>query len=266
MTLINRCVNIRLMIVIYREQKSTLANTFGTTEYHLPYLDKTIGEVSASLWSHLGAKEFWYPASWNVKGQTYTSIDDIRLPQNQIIVWTGINLLPHEVDSNYIEQNKEECFSFDDSYILITFGASSFVNLVKKPRVSDKGVIHYELVSRENFLSSMLEALPGYEKTDTNGSVVISGHPYINSENIINSKIYGPCYISEDSTVIDSVVYPGSIIISSSLNKVSVEEGYIYASNVQNSKIESTLVVSSVIRDMVLLDSTVPAHSALGSK
>jgi hypothetical protein len=256
------------MIIVYQEQNSDLQKLFRKQNESLtPYLDKTIGEVSHSLWSHLGVTEFWYPAGWNVKGQqAYNSIEDIRLPNNETIIWTSVFVLPHAIDNSQIQQNSEECFSFENSSVLITHGASSFVDLVKKPRVSNKGVLDYEFITKGNFLSSMLEVLPDYNRLESNQSVVISGQPYINSDNVINSKVYGPCYISEDCTVIDSVIYPGSIVISSSLNKVSVEEGYIYSSNIDNSKVESSLVVESRVSNMVLLNSTVPANSSLGSK
>lgn len=258
------------MIVIYRNDNSDLNQLFRKEiEFNVPYVETQVGLVSMSLWRKIDPNtRFYFPEIWKdnltdlKEVNFYKRLEDITIPKGEISIYTGLFLMPQTLDTSVLLQNPEETFALGN---ILYAGANNHdvLSLIRKKKAPDREFMSFEYLETANYLRSMLEVLPESSVSFENGSTILGGAAFINSENIVDSKIYGPCYISEGSFIANSVIYPGSIIINSNIVKSEVRESYVYNSKLEESTIQESLVVSSRLTRAHIKESEVPAGSLL---
>lgn len=252
------------MILIFTEQESELASIFSMPAYKVPVVDTTLLDVSFRYWeaaveAREEALKVYVPELWGVEGvNTYRDMFSVFLNnKDEVIVITSPEMIPVDgIPDHKIEMVKENPGVLYDN-ILFSNGIPT--------KVKKSGGLELETMDRNSYLESSINYLND-AKGHVKEEIVYYGNPVVLGKVDDRSVICGPCYISEDSDISNSTVFPGSIIISSKIVDSEVFASITHNSLVTESKIRESLITGSVITNTTLTSSTLPNGAKLSGR
>lgn len=251
------------MILIYTDTRSDFSKIFNTSDYAVPFVDKTLLELSLDIWAAAAEKlgeelVVYFPDNWNLEGNSYTNFMDIvRKNSGHVIVVAGAAEVPADgIDTDKIVLVKDHPGTL---YGNIVFSNGAF------PSVKNEGGLELETVDTSNYIDVSSDYMENSEGHNPNG-VVAYGRPVILGRVDENSVICGPCFISEDSEVTNSTILPGSVILNSRITNTEVFASVIHDSLVTDTKIRESIISGAVVIKTNLVASTVPHGAKLSGR
>lgn len=165
-------------------------------------------------------------------------------------------------DIVYLQQNPGKLFSRNG----IIAGHILDSELPTAPTETlENGFSNFVAVGLDNFLH-VNQALVGQLRVQSSEYTGRRfGSPTVLSDKIQNSTICGPCYIDEDSSITNSYIGPGSVVLKSTIDDSTVLSSFVDDSFIDNSTIEDVLVTNSTVSGIALKNSKIPHGGFLHS-
>jgi hypothetical protein len=159
-----------------------------------------------------------------------------------------------------ISQTPNKLHSYKTGFKVGFLNNKSKINKIEEGLEGFNNIIK---LSESNFLKinqTLVNNFSGNPRPHSYGFPVIA----CSNENIVNSKISGPCFIGEDVRLFNSTIYPGTILTGRTIIQNSdIFESFICESTIKNSAVKNTLSVLSIFEDLDLKDSLIPRGSVI---
>jgi hypothetical protein len=262
------------MKIILHENFNTLSGYFQEDDFNIPFLGSTLLDFFISSINRFadicndGEVSFFAPFGWGLDVFDRNSgLISLLSESHEIVIIGDLFNIPiydfSKEQHHFLLQNPGKLFSLKTGLKIGYMSNSSdflkihnddldtFSNVVRLNQTNFLRV-NQTLVSR---ISTVNKNIPGNY-----------GNPFIvaSESNIKNSKICGPCFIGEDVLIINSVIYPGSVLTGkTTIVNSEVFESFVCESDVKNSVIKNSLIALSKINQVNLKDSVSPRGSIL---
>lgn len=252
------------MKIIYYNKDSDIEDVFQLHAAKIPILASTLLETSVSLWKSIADNlseqvSFHFPKNWQefAEGEFYSDLTiDLHFSGPEYIVFTNALELPmyglSKEDLRIVAGNKNKML-----------GNIAFADSIHLKSAAERTNYNPVEITLDNYLSvsyDMLKDNEGYGTADN-----LFGNPIIVGT-VENSTVCGPSYISEDSQVVDSLIYPGSIVISSQVFTSEVFNSLVHSSKLAKSKLKDSILTSAVVEQTKLSSSVVPKGAIIRGK
>lgn len=261
-----------IKLFIYENQNS-LNSIFQEDDYNIPFLGGTLLEFVYSSFERFSSYvnqdfEAYVPVNWDVGLKTYDNIPSNLTEDYDCIFILDLFKIPLKdfsvEDYHFLIQNKDNLFSHSSG---IKMGCiNNKTNISKLNQEDIEGFNGVVSLDHTNFLFLNRSLIPNILVENNEFYPEFYGDPFIlcDRKNIHSSKICGPCFIGEDVQIINSVIYPGTIIIGNSVIKNSkIFESFICESSVSNSEMSNSLLAVSNIEDLDIKNSILPRGSVI---
>jgi hypothetical protein len=251
------------MILIYTDSRSEFSEIFKSSDYSVPFVDKTILELSLDIWISAAKKMeeelvVYFPESWNLEGNSYDNfIDIIKTSPNTLIIIVAAN----EVLSDGIEHDKVILAKTNPGVLYENILWSNG----NMPTIKTEGGMELQVIDIENYIDISSDYMNGTEGYNPN-AVLSYGNPVILGRVDDNSTICGPCYISEDSVITNSTIFPGSVILGSKVTDSEVFASVLHDTTIVDSRVKDSVLSGSVVLNTNLKSSTVPNGARLSGR
>jgi hypothetical protein len=246
----------------YFQEESFNVPFLGSTllDYHLTMYQRFARELNKEL-------KIFIPPEWEhiiPNGEVYTNIIHKLSNEYELVVIVDLFSLPIldfiREDYQTLSQLPNKLYSHKTG---LKVGFLNNKSKIERIEEDLEGFHNIVKLDEGNFLKinqTLVNNFTGNPRPHSYGFPVIA----CPDENIVNSKISGPCFIGEDVRVYNSVVYPGTILTGRTIIQNSeVFESFICESTIKNSVVKNTLSVLSILEDLDLKDSLTPRGSVI---
>jgi hypothetical protein len=263
---------IMIKVFIY-ENPNTINSIFQEDDYNIPFLGGTLMDFVCSSYERFSLSlgkdiNFYVPLNWNVGLETYDNIPSKLSDEHECVFILDLFTMPLTdftiEDYHFLIQNKDVLYAHPSGVKMGCINKNTNISRINSEDIS--GFSNIVTLNSSNFLSLNRHLLPALSVDTDAFYPEFYGNPIVlcDPKNIYGSKICGPCIIGEDVKIINSVIYPGSIIVGNSVIKNStIFESFLCESSLSNSELKNSLVALSSIEDVDLSNSILPRGSVL---
>jgi hypothetical protein len=255
------------------ENPGKLNEYFQEGDFNIPFLGNTLFDFIISNYKKLADSlnselEVFIPEYFGdifVENgiKTYKNIpQNISTEKRDLVFISNVFSIPvwdfTTDDCVFLKQNPDEFFSHSSGLKCGFISSSSNFSITTKSLDAFNNLI---LLNEKNFLTVNQKLINFFRGNSFPG---FYGEPVImtNSENIFNSRVCGPCFIGQDVRVLNSTIYPGTILTGSTVVQNSeIFESFLCQATVKNSAVKNSLIVLSNLEDVNLKNSIAPSGS-----
>lgn len=266
---------IMIKVFIY-ENYNELSGYFQEEDYNIPFLGSTLFDFVLDSYSGFAdlcgqEVEFYCPHSWDDLGVSkYSNLIDELSEDLNLVILTDLFSLPltelSKDDYFFFTQNPNKLFSHSSGLKAGYISKSTNLSTIygSEDLKAFSGVAQ---LTEKNFLmlNRMLVSQINFEGVRINGSY---GNPTVlcSPDSIINSTICGPCFIGDDVHIVNSTIYPGTILTGkTTIQNSEIFESFLCASKVSDSTVKNSLVVLSDFEGLNLKNSILPRGSFINN-
>jgi hypothetical protein len=262
------------MKIILHENFNPLSGYFQEDDFNIPFLGSTLLDFFVSSINRFAEicngeeVSFFAPFGWglNVFDRNAGLVSLLSGAHEIFIIGDLFNIPIYDFSKehyHFLIQNPGKLFSLKSGLKIGYMSNSSDFSKIHTDEVDIfSNVVR---LNQTNFLrvNQTLVARVSSANKNIPGNY---GNPFIaaSESNIKNSKICGPCFIGEDVLIINSVIYPGSVLTGkTTVVNSEIFESFVCESDVKNSVIKNSLIALSKINQVNLKDSVSPRGSIL---
>lgn len=260
-----------MKVFLYPDFTSKVPEYFQEEDYNIPFLGSTLidffvdsyGRFAKSTGNEL---EILVPSFWKIDFTKYYQLSLSLGDDYEVVFLTSLLNIPAVdfsiEDYQYLVQNPGKFFEYGNGFKAGYINKhSNLADFPGKPLPSFNNLIH---LNSDNFLKMNQSLVNNYRGEESMPGFY--GLPVVAAfrENIINSKICAPSLIGEDVKIINSVIYPGTVITgNTSIENSEIFESFVCEAFIKNSVVKNSLVALSSVDHVDLEDSVVPKGSML---